>query len=408
MKTGLVAFCSQGLWLLLAIPCTAEAGADGPRVFGLSPGTLPKTRALLATEQGKSLQPALTRLIADADKAMKIRPPSVMEKPKIPPSGDKHDYFSTAPYFWPDPTKSNGLPYLRRDGERNPESNNENSDSPRMDRMAENAETLALAYYFTGREPYAQQAARLLRVWFLEPETRMNPNFNHAQAVPGVNTGRGTGMIESRSLTSAADAAGLLAGSKAWTQADQDGMVAWMSAFLEWAQSSRHGKEEQAAKNNHGTFYDVQIAHWALFVGRTNLARQTVESAKLNRIAAQIEPDGRQPHELNRADSFGYSRFNLQAFFALATLGEHVGVDLWHFQTADGAGIRKALDFLMPYIEQPEKPWPYEHTRKRRRTLNSSLLRKADAVYGDERYLRALGKSSELERQRESLFFPQP
>ena len=100
------------------------------------------------------------------------------------------------------------------------------------------------------------------------------------------------------------------------------------------------------------------------FVGQTNLARQTIESAKQNRIAAQIEPDGRQPHELTRADSFGYSRFNLQALFALATLGEHVGVDLWHFQTPEGAGIRKALDFLMPYVEEPEKQWPDERTKK--------------------------------------------
>ena len=244
------------------------------RVFGLSPGTLPKAKALLATEQGRSLHPALGKLISDADKALKLEPPSVMDKPKMPPSGDKHDYFSTAPYFWPDPTKKDGLPYIRKDGEKNPESDNENSDSPRMNQMANSAETLALAYYFTGREPYASGAARLLRVWFLEPRKRMNPNFNHAQAVPGVNTGRGTGMIESRSLTEVVDAVGLLAGSRAWTRTDQEGMVAWMSDFLEWARTSKHGKEERAAKNNHGTFYDVQIAHWALFVGQTNLARK--------------------------------------------------------------------------------------------------------------------------------------
>jgi hypothetical protein len=28
---------------------------------------------------------------------------------------------SLAPYWWPDPKSPNGLPYIRRDGERNPE-----------------------------------------------------------------------------------------------------------------------------------------------------------------------------------------------------------------------------------------------------------------------------------------------
>jgi hypothetical protein len=408
MKNHLLALRWSAIWLAVTVPCAAEASAEGtsPRVFSVSPGALPKTKALLANDEGKALQAALKKLVGDADKAMAVKPPAVTDKPKVPPSGDKHDYFSTAPYFWPDPKKKDGLPYIRKDGERNPESDNENSDGPRLDRMAASVEALALAYYFTAREPYAGHAARFLRVWFLEPATRMNPNFNHAQAVPGINTGRGIGMIESRSFTDVADAVGLLAGSKHWTKTDQEGMIDWMSAFLDWAQTSKNGKEEQAAKNNHGTFYDVQVAHLALFVGQTNLAKQILESGRQNRIATQIKEDGSQPLELARADSFGYSRFNVQALFALAALGEHVDVDLWHFETAEGASIRKALDFLLPYVEQPEKPWPHENSKKTRRTLSSALLRRAYAVYGNERYLRALRKSPDHERQRDALLFP--
>ncbi len=384
---------------------TSSLGAadDSPRVFGVSPGALTKARARLAAG-ATNLQPALKKLVADADKALKVKPLSVMDKPKPGASGDKHDYFSGSPYFWPDPAKKDGLPYLRKDGERNPESQNENSDSPRLGKLAGTSHTLALAYYFTGKEAYAEHAARLLRGWFLEPATRMNPNFDQAQAVPGRNTGRGTGMIESRSLQSVADAAGLLAGSKHWTKADQAGLVEWLRAFLDWAQTSKNGRDEAAAKNNHGTFYDGQIAHFALFTGQTNLARQTIEAAKERRIAAQIKPDGSMPLELARADSFGYSRFNTSAFFMLATLGEHVGVDLWRFQTADGAGIQQALDFLLPYVEQPDKEWPYEHGKKNSRALGG-ILWQAHAVYGGERYLNALRKTSGYERQREALFF---
>ena len=171
-----------------------------------------------------------------------------------------------------------------------------------------------------------------------------------------------------------------------------------------WAQTSKNGKNEQRAKNNHGSFYDVQIVHLALFLGEIELARRTLDDAKRVRIATQIQPDGTQPLELARADSFGYSRFNLQALFALATLGERLGIDLWHFETPEGASIRKAFDFLFGYAENPKKEWPYGTSKKTNSSL-TPLLRQAYAVYGDGRYLRALEKSAASEDSRNVLFF---
>jgi hypothetical protein len=392
---------------VIALTCLMSISAPAatePRVFSIAPGVLAHARARVSAED-KLVKSAFDTLLKEANKALRLTPPSVMGKARAGASGDKHDYYSTAPYFWPDPAKPDGLPYIRKDGQRNPESGSEASDAPRLGRMADAAATLALASWFTGQESYAEQAARLLRVWFLDPATRMNPNFNHAQAIPGVNDGRGTGMIESRSLLSVMDAAGLLAGSKHWRKADEDGLRAWMQQFLDWTQTSRNGRAERAAKNNHGTFYDMQVTHLALFTGQTNLARQIVEGAKTNRVDIQIKPDGSQPLELERVDSFGYSRFNLQAHFALATLAAHLGVDLWHYETADGGGIRKALDFLLPYVEQPDKPWPYERGKKQDRNLDA-ILRQAHAVYGDPRYRDALLKSPGHERERDALFYP--
>jgi hypothetical protein len=388
--------------LVLAVHWCAAEPIKGPQVFGLPPGALASAKAR-AISGDHEIQPALERLIEEADHALKAKPVSVIDKTKAPPSGDKHDYMSTAPYFWPDPSKANGLPYIRRDGFRNPESHNAASDSPRMGKMANTAHTLALAYYLSGKEEYAAQAAKVMRVWFLDPATRMNPNFKFAQAIPGVNTGRGTGMIESRSLISVMDAAGLLAGSTNWAKFEQGGLRKWMADFLEWAQTSKNGKDEKAAKNNHGTFYDLQMAHLALFTGQKELAARIVESAKTNRIAAQIKPDGSQPFELSRADSFGYSRFNLQALFDLATLGEHVGVDLWHFESTEGASIKKGLDFLLPYAQDPNKAWPLERQKRGNRDLGS-LLRPAWLVYHDERYLKLLRESRDYAREQSALF----
>jgi len=188
----------------------------------------------------------------------------------------------------------------------------------------------------------------------------MSGVLNFGQGVPGKNTGRSIGIIEGGNLPSAGDAAGLLVGSSAWTANDDSALKVWMAAYLDWLLTSPLGKEEGEMKQNHGTMYDVQLMRLALVTGRSDLAKQVAETAKQKRIAVQIEPDGSQPLELRRTKGFSYSRLNLRGLAALATLADRVGVDLWHFETPDGRSIRKALDFLVPYVKTPPEKWPYQ------------------------------------------------
>jgi len=187
----------------------------------------------------------------------------------------------------------------------------------------------------------------------------MNPNLQFGQGIPGINTGRGIGLIETAGLPRVVDTTGLLSGSKSWTVADQKGLEKWYREFLEWMQTSRYGRDEAAAKNNHGTYYDVQVVSFALFLGRKKVAEEVLKAARQKRIAAQIEPDGRQPRELARTKSWGYSVMNLRGLMSLARLGEHVGVDLWQFETPDGRSLRKALDYLSRFAFGGEK-WPHQ------------------------------------------------
>ena len=302
------------------------------------------------------LRPALASLREHAESALAEGPFSVVADPGVPPSGDRHDYTSVGPYWWPDPGKPDGLPYIRRDGEVNPERND--GDCVAMGRMARAVGTLALAYCHTADERYAERAAHLLRAWFLDSATRMNPHLTFAQAIPGRCQGRGVGLIDTTCLVDLLDRVLLLQTSPHWTEDDHEGLRAWFDAYVEWLLGSELGRDEARAHNNHGTWYDAQVAAFALFVGHDSVAADILARVGETRIAPQIRPDGAQPHELARTKAWSYSIYNLNAFLVLARLGERVGLDLWRFATAEGAGLRVAIGFLLEYVDG-RAPWPY-------------------------------------------------
>jgi len=339
-------------------------------------------RAKSSLRRGDStLRPALDRLLGDADRALTTGPFTVTEKKRIPPSRDPHDYMSLAPYWWPDSTSPNGLPYVRRDGVRNPDTEKD-YDSPRLKRMGDAVTTLALAYYFTGREPYAERAAQLLHVWFVASETRMNPRLTYAQAIPGVTDGRGIGIIETRGLIRLLDALRMLERSSSWKRDDRRATREWMGAYLDWLLTSPNGRDEQAAKNNHGSWYDAQTAALALFLGRSELTRRIVEASKARRIAVQITPDGRQPLEETRTRSLDYSIFNLEALMQLAEIGTKVDVDLWHYEAPSGGSIRGALAYLSAYAD-PARKWEGEQITAIDATRMLEVLRLGELVFND-------------------------
>jgi hypothetical protein len=332
-----------------------------------------------------NLSPYLSASLKEAKLALSVKPVSVVDKGHLPPSGDKHDYFSIAPYWWPDPTKKDGLPYIRRDGQINPE-RYKTGDREKVRTLNTSVFTLSLAYYITGDETYATHAVRFLQTWFLNPDTRMNPNLNYAQAIKGLNEGRGTGIIDTHDFIRVIDGIRMLEGSRAWTKADSDRMKQWFAEYLTWLSESKGGKEEAAATNNHGSLYDVQCVCIALFIGKTEQAQEILREVGTKRIALQIEPDGSQPLELARTKAYNYSLLNLEGLIDLATLGQRLGVDLWSFEAPDGASIRKAIDFLIPYT-LGKKKWAWDQIIPSEYQRMLPILRMAAKAYNDPSYL---------------------
>jgi hypothetical protein len=365
---------------------TAKAPAtvywEGPRLAAIREGT---------ARSNAQLEEVLKRLRKNAEISLKRGPYSVVDKDDVPPSGDKHDYLSYARYWWPNPETPDGLPYIRRDGKTNEELLAK-GDRQIIGKLYDDVETLALAGYLFKEDRYAQHAAKLVRTWFLDEQTRMNPHLKYSQAVPGKNEGRGAGIIDTRHFIRVLDAVALLNETDAWSDADQAALVAWMKQYLEWLQHDPMGQDEASEENNHGTWYDAQLAVIAMFVGERELAERIVEGAKDKRIAKCIEPDGSQPEEIGRTKGLHYSAFNLSAMSVLARVGEQLTIDLWSYETADGRSIRRGLNFVMPYL-LGEKEWPHEQIEDMSVSpSDTGLFLLAAARYEEPRYLRGVAK----------------
>lgn len=396
-------------WVILCFLalCHATAGvAAPPQTFLLSGDRLSELRQRIGQED-PALRDAVKQLRRRADKWLTRGPWSVTEKPFTPPSGDKHDYMSVGPYWWPNPDTDDGLPYVRRDGRTNPE--RKKYDNVGLNRMIDAVRDLSLAWHLLRDERYAERAAQVLRVWFLDEATRMNPHLNYAQAIPGRVKGRGIGIIDAHDLPQLIDAVGLLQDADAWSDADQQALEKWFDTFLDWMLSSKHGRDEANTKNNHATWYDAQLMSYALFVGQNDKAREIARRFGPRRIATQIKPDGRMPHELKRTRSFDYTAFNLQAFVNVATLSEHVDVDVWGYTADNGTGLRGALDWWGPYVSG-EKEWPHKQIKKIDRSRAIGIFRRAAIAYRQPRYERVVDRAARLDDAPPllDLLYPEP
>jgi len=304
-----------------------------------------------------TLEKAL-HIVAEAEKVVHHKEFSIVGntgKLKINSSmSDLHDYFSIAPYYWPNPNTPDGLPYIRKDGERNPRKQ-QVSDQAELSRLINAVTNLSLAYRITGKEEYAEAAARFLRAFFIDPSTRMNPNLNYAQAILGVNGGRGGGIIDSEALSQLPDAVTLLSKSTNWKASDRKAMSSWFSDFANWMQTSKNGQDESRAKNNHGFYYDLQLSTMLLGAGKETEARELLQQSLPKRMDSQIKPDGQMPLEEARRTSWHYCSFNVRAICRAGLVAQSLGISIWENQAQDGSGsLKKAMLFLIPFIDHRE------------------------------------------------------
>jgi hypothetical protein len=297
------------------------------------------------------------RVLNAASNALTLKPITITEFPARLSQGGPNDFYSNGDYWWPDPTKPDGVPYVQRDGQSNP--GNFNGHRHCIAQLRDAVAALAAAFRITGDDRYASKAAELLRVFFLDLKTRMNPNLNYAQAIPGRSPGRGTGIIDSLHLIEVPVAVGVMKTSPALSPEMVTGLKSWFQQYADWMVSSANGREETAARNNHSVAYSLQLALFARFTGDDAKLAECRRQFKEVFVPKQMAVDGSFPAELRRTKPYGYSIFQLDNMATLCQVLSTKDDDLWQFKLPDGRGIAKAMEFLYPYLKDKSK-WPHK------------------------------------------------
>jgi hypothetical protein len=268
-------------------------------------------------------------------------------------AGGIHDYFSQADYSWPDPAKPDGLPYVNRDGWSNPDTFQQHRWA--MVRLSRGVGALGAAFKLTGDRKYADAAAKHLRAWFVDPATRMNPNLLYSQAIRGSVTGRGVGIIDTIHLIEVAAAVEVMSARGAIPEADAAPIKAWFREYLAWLTTSGYGIDERDRGNNHGTCWVMQVAAFARMLGDQQQLAYCRTRYKTWLLPNQMFQDGSFPLEMRRTKPYGYALFQLDQLATVAQILSTPGDNLWTFTLADGRSLRKAVDYMCPFIADKSK-----------------------------------------------------
>ena len=294
------------------------------------------------------------RVIRNARKYLAEKPVTVVAAQSPRSAGGAHDFFSEGDYWWPDPKNPDG-PYIQRDGMTNP--GNFVEHRKYLMKLSVEMPALTAAWKLTRERRYADHAAAHIRAWFVNDATRMNPNLQFAQAIHGRTTGRGTGVIDTIHLVEVVRAIPLLAEAESLSAAEYGATKQWFADYAKWMSESKNGMEERDTKNNHATCWLMQVAAFARLTGDRNLLAYAANRYKTVIVPGQIQPDGGLPLEMARTKPYGYCLFNLEALATCCQIVSETGDDLWHFTTADGRGMAKAVDYMFPFIRD-KKSWP--------------------------------------------------
>jgi len=296
-----------------------------------------------------------------------------------------NNFASLAPYYHPDPNSSTGFPYIRIDGIRNTESRN-SSDNKYLGPMFSLLYPLCLLYYFTKNEDYALKAIASINTFFIDENTRMNPDLTYSGIVIGNSMDdlriRGA-IIDTNNLSIFPDLIELLKPSVNWTTELENSMISWFDSLSDWFKTSPRGVLQSGYSHNIKTSYMKQLCSYLCACGKEVEAKTYLENNLTALLSAQIDNDGKQVLEMDRVKNRHYSNFNLTLLVNLATIANSLGINVWNYEDSEGKGsIKKAMKYLAYYYLHPTEWTTSDETNNS--AMTRSWLQAGVELYDDQ------------------------
>ncbi|RPD41090.1 alginate lyase family protein [Chitinophaga barathri] len=294
-------------------------------------------------------------IVTKAQWAMQQQPVTVTVASSPRSAGGIHDFYSEGDYWWPNPASADS-PYIQKDGQTNPD--NFVAHRQAMVRFSRVVGALAAAYVAEGKKEYLEHARKHILAWFVNADTRMNPNLQYAQAIKGRATGRGIGIIDTVHFIEIAQALRIMEKAGVLKDADLAAVKSWFAEYLRFMTEHPYGKDEMNAKNNHGTCWVMQVAAFSSFLQDKKWTDFCINRYKEVLLPNQMAGDGSFPQELRRTKPYGYALFNLDAMATVCQILSTPGNDLWKYTADAGKTIGKGIAYMYPYVEDKGK-WPF-------------------------------------------------
>ncbi len=296
------------------------------------------------------------RVLKKAEEYLKLSPITITNAVCERSAGGKNDFYSEGDYWWPDPENPDG-PYIRKDGMTNPK--NFTAHREAMIRFSQISGALGSAYIITKDEKYAKALLPHLQAWFLNPDTKMNPNLLYGQAIKGIVTGRGIGIIDTIHLMEVAKATEAIENSRAISKTAIQGIKKWFSEYLTWITTHEYGISERDNGNNHSVCWVMQAAVFASLIKNKEVLIHCKKMYKNVLLPNQMAPNGSFPLEIERSKPYGYSLFTLDAMSTICQVLSTPEENLFEYITVDNKSIVLGLSFLYPYVKD-KSSWPYK------------------------------------------------
>jgi len=292
------------------------------------------------------------------------------------------NYTSFAPYYHPDSNSESGFPYIRKDGIRNSVAL-DTSDNRYLGKFYQIVIPCSVLYHLTKNEDYAIKAIQAIQIFFINEETKMNPDLTYSGIVIGNSMDdlriRGA-IIDTNNLSILPDLIELLKPSVNWTIEIENKMISWFNSLSNWFKTSPRGVLQSGYSHNIKTSYVKQLCSYLCACGKQDEAKNYLENNLRALLSAQIDSDGKQVLEMDRVQNRHYGNFNLILLVNLATISKSLGVDIWDYQDENGKGsIRKAMNYLCNFYLNPEQ-WTTSNEQ------NNSAMTRSWLQFGVELY----------------------